>query len=604
MLGALLPGRAWSGGLSATDMSFRLSLFLALLGAAGLHFGLPGGRPHLPLLALLFPACLYLQGTLARSNRQAFGLGWLTGLLGNAAGLYWMVFPMHDVAGLPFAAAGICVLLLFACLACYSGLTALAARRLCLTADSLASSGRAFSTIGRLLLPPLLTGAAFAGFEVLCGLLFTGFPWLALNTAFALRPVWVQGASLIGGSGVSAVLAAAACCAAAAFSTRPAEKAVLHTPPAENAALPVHRAAHQGIYPAARPLLRVGLPLLLACLLLGSLPAYGLLRPRTLPADAPVLSLIMVQGNVDQGQKWNPAFQQETVERYLDLSRQALSAARQGSGPAPALLLWPETAMPFTFPLHLEHSATLRAFAADNNINLAFGALGYDSDGNGKNPGAYHLYNRLYLLSSSGRLSGQYEKEHLVPFGEYLPFAPVFPFLRDLLQGLDFSSGSATAPLLLPLPASGTNDRPPAFSLGVLICYEAIFPALAQERVTQGADILVNISNDGWFRKSSAPWQHLSHAVMRAVEQGRPMLRGTNTGVTALIDPFGTIIARTPDLFVPETLTGTVRAASGLTVFHRLHPAPEICLSALALLSLFSYSIITSTHRKTNVSAP
>ncbi len=522
------------------------SLALTGLGGGGFFFGMPNAVLHVPLLALLYPCCLYLLAKQAETGRDALLKGWLLGLCANTAGLYWMVYPMHDVAGIPFVLAAPTVLLLFSYFACYAALTAYAAWGL----NRLFTGGG----IAARLAPPLLTGLAFAGFEVWCGHLFTGFPWLSLGTAFGFSPLWLQAASLIGGFGLSAVAAAAACLAA---------EGMLTTASARRAAFA------------------------LCAALLTALPLYGVSRLTALETSAAPagtsgerpLSAVMVQGNIDQNQKWLPAFQKGTLDLYMRLSREALAEYRTGhGGETPDLLLWPETAMPFYFDLHPEYAETMFRFAAEETIHLAFGSLGVNRRAGA--PAA--LSNRLYLLSSAGRSAGFYDKRHLVPFGEYTPFAADIPFLRELLQGLDFSPGTVTEPLRIDL--NGV-----AASLGVLICYEAIFPSLAQERVEHGADVLVNVSNDGWFRDSSAPRQHLAHVALRAVEQERPVLRSTNTGFTAVVDAFGRVAGPPPALFAEGALAVTVRPSAEKTVYHRLHPLPEALLAALALCALFGY---------------
>lgn len=241
--------------------------------------------------------------------------------------------------------------------------------------------------------------------------------------------------------------------------------------------------------------------------------------------------------------------------------------------------------MPFYFELHPDYAEALYRFSSDNNISLAFGSLGVHRHPTGE----AKLNNRLYLLAPSKGMVGYYDKRHLVPFGEYMPFAADIPFLRNLLQGIDFSSGTVTEPLPVPMPGQrDASDTP--YRLGVLICYEAIFPSLAQERVKHGADILVNVSNDGWFRESSAPWQHLSHVAVRAVEQGRPVLRATNTGITAVFDARGRLAEHIDSLFTDATMYAEVNPCRETTLFHSLHPVPEISLAALALLSLFVYN--------------
>lgn len=510
---------------------------LILFGCAGFFFGMPNGVIHLPLLALLYPCCLYLLARQAETGGAALRRGWLLGLAANTAGLYWMVFPMHDVAGIPFFLAVPAVLLLFSYFACYAALSAFAAWSLARLFDGKGAAA--------LLLPPLLAGFAFAGFEVWCGYLFTGFPWLSFGTAFGFSPSWMQAASLFGGFGLSALAAAAACLAAEGVLARPKTRRLAFA---------------------------------LGAALLTALPAYGFWRLAALPEadDNRPLRALMVQGNIDQNQKWLPAFQKSTLDLYISLSRQGLSDFAASHGDAkPDLLLWPETAMPFYFDLHPEYAERLYSFAAAIQTHVAFGSLGIE-----RNPGtAPALKNRLYLLSPHGFTAGFYDKRHLVPFGEYTPFAANIPFLRELLQGLDFSPGTVTEPLRIDL--NGVFS-----SLGVLICYEAIFPSLAQERVKNGADVLVNVSNDGWFRNSSAPRQHLAHVALRAVEQHRPVLRATNTGFTATLDAHGRITANVPDLFVASTLSAEVFPRGETTVYHRLYPVPECILATLALFSL------------------
>lgn len=534
--------------------SGSLGSALVFIGAAGFFFGLPNPVLHLPALALLYPFCLYLLSMTASTSRAALQWGWLLGFAGNVAGLYWMVYPMHDVAGMPFILAAPCVALLFAYFACYAALTALGIRRLHTLfpgTEQKEPGGTVSSALVRSLAPPLLAGLAWGGFEVICGLLFTGFPWLSLSTAFAFHPLWVQAASLVGGYGLSSLYAACAFLLAAALLAPPSPKRRL--------------------------------PVLSAIVLMSAIAGYGAWRLESPlpPADGAGLTVVMAQGNVDQNHKWDPAFQQGTLRQYLALSEEALAEAKSAYGPdRPILVLWPETAMPFYFQHSEDYALALRDFVLRNNVHLAFGTLGVDY----APPPPAKLHNRLYLFSSLGGIEGYYDKQHLVPFGEYMPFAADIPFLRDLLQGLDFSSGKEDAPLVL-------EEKNLSLPLGALICYESIFPALAQERVANGAQMLVNISNDGWFRKSSAPLQHLAHAVLRAVEQARPLLRSTNTGVTAVIDARGTITARIPGLFTADTLVASAVPGREITPFHRLQPALTIALAALALFSLLGYKL-------------
>jgi apolipoprotein N-acyltransferase len=530
-------------------------LLLACLGATGIFFGLPNSLLHLPPLSLLFPFSLYMLAMAAPGGKQAFKRGWWLGFCGNAAGLYWLVFPLHDVAGIPLVLAIPFVVLLFIYLSLFTALASLGLYNLRGFAAAVCRGRACFS------LPVLLGGLAYGGFEVFCSWLFTGFPWLTLSTAFAFQPAWTQAASLVGAYGLSAFYAVAAFAAAAACleSGKPRLTAAA-----------------------------VALGILLA------LPGYGMFRLAPTPErEEQPLSLIMVQGNIDQSLKWERAFQKATLDHYLALSKEALSAcASSPSCPKPELLLWPETAMPFYFQQHNEYADTIRRFATDNGVYLAFGAPAVSRDSHSTS-----LLNRLYMLSPSGSTAGFYDKEHLVPFGEYTPFATSIPFLSDVLQGMGFIPGMHNESLRL------RRQGNPDLLLGALICYEAIFPALAQERVEQGAEILINVSNDGWFRKSSAPLQHLAHAVLRCVEQSRSLARATNTGITAVIDPYGRITAYLDTLFVDGTLTTTVAPCRKTTLYHRLRPVPEVLLMALALFSLFSYRYAFRKPKNRNTNA-
>jgi len=168
------------------------------------------------------------------------------------------------------------------------------------------------------------------------------------------------------------------------------------------------------------------------------------------------------------------------------------------------------------------------------------------------------LYNSAFLLGADGQIRGQYDKRHLVPFGEYVPLQSVFFFLDKLVEGIgDFGRGrNATV-------FAGVGPR-----FSVTICYAAIFPGEVREFVRGGAEFLVNITNDAWFGRSGAPYQHLAMAAMRAVENGSYLVRSANTGVSAVIAPTGAILSQTP-LFVEATVVETIRPRRGETPYTR-----------------------------------
>ena len=267
---------------------------------------------------------------------------------------------------------------------------------------------------------------------------------------------------------------------------------------------------------AALPVLRWRWRLAGGALLAGWI-CFGVIRmDRTLP-PAPGVKVVLVQGNVAEGHKLDRARAMEIFARYLQLTREGVAQAGGGL----AVVVWPETASPF---LLQQDAAARRAIgeAADGNPALV-GAVRFGRDGRPRNS--------LFALTQDGDIAGIYDKWHLVPFGEYQP--DWLPLGVQIVPGGGFAHGPG--PRTLHVPA-----LPP---VGALICYEAIFPA----QVVESADPpawMVNITNDAWFGNSTGPRQHLAAARMRAVEQGLPLMRAANTGISAGFDARGHELAR------------------------------------------------------------
>lgn len=504
-------------------------------GALGLFAGFPNPFGQFPLAVLLFPLALTILGLSAQRKVQAFRLGWLTGLVGASAALYWIALPLHNVGMIPWIFAVPCAMALGAYVGLYAGLFSLAAYQLRLHAPFIRA---------------LELGLAWYLLEFVRGFLFTGFSWLNLSTAFVPWPVFLQGASVVGGYALGGVFVTLVCWLG--------NPLLPHTAP--------HQCPNKSLFRQERLRNLVAGTCLLALLLLGG---YWQLRQQPeLVARAPgLLPVIFVEGNIDQNQKWEAKYQKSTVDIYTSLTQRAL---QKHEGPPP-LVIWPETAMPFYYQEHSLYNPALRKFAAEHGITLLLGAPGYRKNLEKR---SFHIFNRAYLISPTGNEAGFYEKTHLVPFGEYLPPLLAFDFLKPLLQGVgDFTVGTTTAPLQ-------TGN----LSLGMLICYESIFPELAQERVRQGANVLLNISNDGWFGNSSAAEQHLQLAAMRSVEQGRWLLRGTNTGISAVFDHLGRLVAKGGQ-FTAQTVPAFMQLRSQTTPYHAL--APWLPWLGLALFVVF-----------------
>jgi len=246
-------------------------------------------------------------------------------------------------------------------------------------------------------------------------------------------------------------------------------------------------------------------------------------------------NVTIVQGNIDQTLKWNNKYQHDTLEIYRNLS---LANVKSGTH----LIVWPETAAPFFFQNIDDKHRFVINIAKEARAYLLFGSPSYRTE-NSMN----YFSNSAYIISPAGSVMGRYDKMHLVPYGEYVPLRKVFFFLEKLVVGVgDFRSGEKLTPLVM----DGKK-------IGVLICYEGIFPEISRRYHTMGVSLLVNITNDAWFGISSAPYQHLTMTAFRAVENRRYIIRAANTGISALIKPTGEIISRT-GLFERTILDGTI----------------------------------------------
>jgi apolipoprotein N-acyltransferase len=440
----------------------------------------------------------------ARNKPPAcFTLGWLAGLFHGLSLLYWITYVVNRYGNLPLPVSlGICFLLV-AYLAIFPGL-------FCAGLSWLRHRGL-----------PWLLAAPFLWVTLELGKsrLLTGFPWENLGySQYSWLPA-IQMAEITGVFGISFVLVLS------------------------NVLLFIL------IFPANRQrktLTRL-YPLLLLVTLVSLVVGYGSWRLVKLEDyRGPSFKIALVQGNIAQDTKWDPAFQQTTLEKYDRLTKEV--AKHQ-----PQLVIWPETATPFYFLADRKNTETLFRQVREMQIPLLFGSPAYRRKGE-----LLRFYNRAYLLDGYGMLSGYYDKIHLVPFGEYVPWKGLLFFVDKLVQAAgDFASGEQAVVL----------DMMPA-KIGVLICYEAIFPELSRDLVNAGANLLVNITNDAWFGRSSAPYQHLSMAVLRSVENRVPMARCANTGISGFIDSRGRITQVTR-LFEDATMLGTIQLGEGKTLYTR-----------------------------------
>jgi apolipoprotein N-acyltransferase len=442
----------------------------------------------------------------------AFRLGMLTAWVHYGTLAYWLVYTMSVYGRLPVWASVPLLLLITSYGGLYLGLFALAVRP--------------FSRQPWLAL--VLIPCVWVALEVTRSHLFTGMPWAVLGySQHGFLPL-IQLAAVTGVHGLSFLLVAGNVALLLVWEAwRPSTR----TP---------RRTGRRQAFGA------LAVVAVLVAAIIGA-GHWRIERVNQLAADAPQVRVGFVQGNIDQAVKWNRAFRWDTVEKYAALSKRA-------GADGPQLLIWPETATPFYFGYHRELTAgVLDGIRETGGADFLLGSPAFK-----RSPDGVTLFNAAFLVSADGRIQGRYDKSHLVPFGEYVPMGRFLPFVSKLVDGIgDFKPGPPGRVL-----AWGR------WQLGPLICYEAIFPALARRQVANGADLLINITNDAWYGRSSAPYQHFSMAVFRAVENQRTLIRSANTGVSGFIDPVGKVTGAS-QLFTEAVAVRSVPVMTARTFYNR-----------------------------------
>jgi apolipoprotein N-acyltransferase len=358
-----------------------------------------------------------------------------------------------------------------------------------------------------LLTAPLL----WIGGEWLRGHLLGGFPWGTLGYSQHLRLPVIQIAELGGVPAVSLVVAAVNAALAGVF-------------------LLTWRRALVG--------LATGAGLLAATL------GFGTWRLQAPPPPGEATIAIM-QPAIEQPLKWDPGHATVVLQIYNELTRQAGTER-------PDLIVWPETASPTVLRRDPALLAGLSAMAAEMGMPILVGSIDVLEGGPGR------LTNSAFLVTAQG-ITGRYDKIHLVPFGEFVPLSGVIGFVRDWADFIaDLEPGSRAV----------VFPGPPA-PFGVVICYEGIFPDLFREFVKNGARVMVNMTNDGWFGRTSGPEQHLAMYAFRAIEHRITVVRAANTGISAFIAPTGQVV-RHLGLFHRGTLSDRILLRRGRTLFTRL----------------------------------
>ena len=310
----------------------------------------------------------------------------------------------------------------------------------------------------------------------------------------------------------------------------------------------------------------------LALTVLALMGIYGtvrLVREPTRLVEA--VKLRIMQPNLPQDTKFNYGARAEVMRKYLALSDR--SAGPQSSGLRDAtVLIWPESAFPFFLAREADAMAQIANLLPQGTVLITGAVRPPDSAPPGQP--VTRAYNSIYVIDHDGSILSIYDKLHLVPFGEFLPF-------QSTLEKLGFTQVTKVQGGFIPGTRRRPIELPRTPRMLPLICYEVVFPGDIVSRDERPAWI-VNVTNDGWFGNSAGPYQHLQQARLRAIEEGLPIVRAANTGISAVIDPLGRIVARL-DLGTEGVLDATLPAAIGPTVYGRLGDIPAALLVAIAL---------------------
>ena len=471
--------------------------------------------------------CLFGAGM-----KRGFMLGWLSGVVFFLGTIYWVVNSMHNYGGLPVYVSVFVMLFLVALLSVYPAIFGL-----------IFASIR-YGQHGLGLISIVAVPALWVAIEYIRGYLFTGFPWVLVGYSQAGNTTLIQFVDITGVWGLSFIILA----------------------------------VNTAIFLLLKGRVDIGIKrpvnaLLAVLLMLTMVFAYGFIRLNRVDAEVsewPGLKVGIAQGSIDQQIKWDKGFAKKTLDVYRDLS---VKAAEEGA----ELIIWPETAVPFYLGEHNPKEELVTRIVREAGVHLLTGVPSYDYDRETRNAS---YFNSAYLFAPDGLLAGKYDKVHLVPYGEYVPLRRFFPFIKKLTAGVgDFSSGPGAVPI-----AFGEE------ALGVIICYEAIFPENSAAAVKSGATLLVNLTNDAWFGRSSAPYQHFSMSVLRAVENRVFLLRAANTGISAVVDPAGRV-TRASGLFVEDLLVETVGLRrSGLSFYTKY--GDIFAYGCLLLSGVFIFMVI------------
>ncbi len=478
----------------------------------------------------IVPLLLSLNG---QTFRNGLYLGGIFGIVFFAGTVHWVTNSVHFYGNVPLIPASFITLLLCAYLALYPALFGATVVRL------KQSRPRLFIFSAPAVWTALELGRTY---------IISGFPWALLGyTQYKALPV-IQISDITGVYGVSFLIVLVNAALAEFILDRKRYKA-----------------------------------LVAASLAVVMVTAYGLVRLEQ-HQDAGAVKISLIQGNIEQDKKWDPAYQAAVFSTYKRLTLEAIKEK-------PDVIIWPETATPFYFgglgKSDRAQTEDLTRFIKQNKVPILFGSPTYEL-----RPGrTVILKNSAFLVSADGAKESAYHKLHLVPFGEYVPLKGLLFFIEKMVQAIgDFQSGSEYTVMIV---RAERPDKPSDVKFSTVICYEIIFPDLVRRFVDEGAAILTTITNDAWFGRTAAPMQHFSMAVFRAVENRVPVARAANTGISGFIDSRGRIIAAS-EIFVEAKMTGMLVPRRMKTLYTRWGDAFAYACTIASLVMI----IISRRNRK------
>jgi apolipoprotein N-acyltransferase len=438
------------------------------------------------------------------SARHAFALGLTTGAFYFWGTLYWLVTTMTTFGGLSTVTSAFAALLLVAYLSLFPGFFALFQSRF----------SRTFGAKAVLLAP-----ATWVATEMGRTYVWDGFPWELLGYSQASVLPVAQIASVVGIYGLSALVA---------FVSGAAAYVALDRSP------------------------RRWRPLAGALALVIAIGVWGAFRVRAhrLTSAGSPIRVGVLQGNIPQDQKWDAAQRGPILERYVNMTREAIGRGAQ-------FVLWPESSTPEPYEQDLAAGDEIRRLVRQSHITLLIGSDQVEPvrPVAGKTP-EVRYYNAAYLVQPDGTTGAIYRKIHLVPFGEYVPLKRVLFFVGPIVEAVsDFTPGDR----VVMLPVEG-------HLASTAICYEVIYSSLIRSFVQQGSELLTTITNDAWYGWTSAAYQHWEQASMRAIEEGRYLARAANTGISGFVDPYGRVMQES-NMFQSAVMVDELRFIQERTIY-------------------------------------